>query len=191
MVDTALYHLMSQENAEEPSTKETDSADAEKVVDNKRNFKTQPGITSSSSKRGSAVYKLTSILGTTSTSYTHIRVTDHHVTQTEMLAVANQLEILIAQAMMMRRSEWQQHLQVELSSDRQTLRIRYWQSVILSLVNQSVLHADELDMGLGGTQNPLSRASEGRCPLLLRAALMVARSCYPSSHTSRKGAMLA
>jgi hypothetical protein len=44
-----------------------------------------------------------------------------------MLAVANQLEILIAQAMMMRRSEWQQHLQVELASDRQTLRLRYWQ----------------------------------------------------------------
>lgn len=56
-----------------------------------------------------------------------------------MLALANQLEILIAQAMMMRRSEWQERLQVELSSDRQTLRIKYWQSVVIFLVLEGVL----------------------------------------------------
>jgi hypothetical protein len=56
-----------------------------------------------------------------------------------MLAVANQLEILITQAMMMRRSEWQERLQVELSSDRQTLRIKYWQSVVIFLVLEGVL----------------------------------------------------
>ncbi|GHJ85111.1 hypothetical protein NliqN6_1513 [Naganishia liquefaciens] len=108
MVDTALYNIMPKDNLQQddiaPETSElsSDGAAEQKPVDMLQIVeKPLP------QKRGSALFKLTNIL--------------------EMLAVANQLEILIAQAMMMRRSEWQQHLQVELAADRQNLRLRYWQ----------------------------------------------------------------
>jgi hypothetical protein len=127
MVDTALYHLMQQETAEETSTEQAVPADAEKAADEKKDLAADSENKSASSKRGTALYKLTSILGKPLTTEYQFGSLKFSRSFSEMLAVANQLEILIAQAMMMRRSEWQQHLQVELSSDRQTLRVRYWQ----------------------------------------------------------------
>lgn len=127
MVDTALYHLMQQETAEETPTEVAVSTDDEKIEDDKKNLAAQSEPKSASSKRGTALYKLTSILGKHLTTEYQSGSLKLSRSLSEMLAVANQLEILIAQAMMMRRSEWQQHLQVELASDRQTLRIRYWQ----------------------------------------------------------------
>lgn len=63
MVDTALYHLMQQESTEEPSTETDISADAEKLADDKNDLAPQSETKSAASKRGTALYKLTSILG--------------------------------------------------------------------------------------------------------------------------------
>lgn len=62
MADTALYHLMSQENAEEATTHEAVSADAQKVGDDKGLADSQTHSTPL--KRGTALYKLVRILGT-------------------------------------------------------------------------------------------------------------------------------
>jgi hypothetical protein len=62
MVDTALYHLMSQENVDEATTQEAVSADAQKLGADKGLADSQTHPTPS--RRGTALYKLVRILGT-------------------------------------------------------------------------------------------------------------------------------
>ncbi|KAJ9110251.1 hypothetical protein QFC19_001654 [Naganishia cerealis] len=113
MVDSVLYQIMLKTTDKQP-VGSTDIAKDEPPADIMAESNSKEGVDSTAEsesspliRRGTALFKLVNVL--------------------EMMAISNQFEILIAQAMMMRRSEWQQHLQVDLSSDRRTLRLRYWQ----------------------------------------------------------------
>ncbi|KAJ9119422.1 hypothetical protein QFC24_005655 [Naganishia onofrii] len=96
MADSVLYQIMLKKKDERSI-----ETDTKAEMDSTGESETIPSV-----QRGTALYKLVNVL--------------------EMMAISNQFEILIAQATMMRRSEWQQHLQVDLSSDRRILRLRYW-----------------------------------------------------------------
>ncbi|KAJ9098285.1 hypothetical protein QFC21_004614 [Naganishia friedmannii] len=145
MVDSVLYQIMLKNN-------DTQSLDFDIKPD--LNV-TAEAASTTSSKRGTALYKLVNVL--------------------EMMAISNQFEILIAQATMMRRSEWQQHLQVDLSSDRRILRLRYWRRATEQVRDavRSTLPVSMPDTSYGG-QVSLSINSEpspGKGSFMLDSAL--------------------